>query len=222
MLALKSKSQRKRVNHKILKIKRSKRYSDRIIIILDNKSVFRIPEDAFILNPLHVGDEISSKDIKKFDKKMRFKEAKDSAYRLLSYRMRSVSEMKKRLKDKSFSTDEIENTIDHLLKLNYLNDQEFCRAFSNEKVKLKKIGPFLLKSDLFKHGLDIELIDNCINEIYNQYNIQDLIEFHLEKKKIIKNELLDKKDKKRLDNYLIRKGFSWELINNVYAEWGLI
>ena len=217
-----SKSQRKRVNHKILKIKRSKRYSDRIIIILDNKSVFRIPEDAFILNPLHVGDEISSKDIKKFDKKMRFKEAKDSAYRLLSYRMRSVSEMKKRLKDKSFSTDEIENTIDHLLKLNYLNDQEFCRAFSNEKVKLKKIGPFLLKPDLFKHGLDTELIDNCINEIYNQYNIQDLIEFHLEKKKIIKNELLDKKDKKRLDNYLIRKGFNWEQINNVYADWGLI
>ena len=153
---------------------------------------------------------------------MRFKEAKDSAYRLLSYRMRSVSEMKKRLKDKSFSTDEIENTIDHLLKLNYLTDQEFFRAFSNEKVKLKKIGPFLLKSDLFKHGLDTELIDNCINEIYNQYNIQDLIEFHLEKKKIIKNELLDKKDKKRLDNYLIRKGFNWEQINNVYAEWGLI
>ena len=210
------------MNHKILKIKRSKRYSDRIIIILDNKSVFRIPEDAFILNPLHVGDEISSKDIKKFDKKMRFKEAKDSAYRLLSYRMRSVSEMKKRLKDKSFSTDEIENTIDHLLKLNYLNDQEFCRAFANEKVKLKKIGPFLLKSELLKHGLDSELIDNCINEIYNQYNFQDLIEFHLEKKKIIKNELLDKKDKKRLDNYLIRKGFNWEQINNVYADWGLI
>ena len=69
------------------------------------------------------------------------------------------------------------------------------------------------------------LYDNCknlIKEIYNQYNIQDLIEFHLEKKKIIKNELLDKKDKKRLDNYLIRKGFNWEQINNVYAEWGLI
>ena len=133
------------MNHKILKIKRSKRYSDRIIIILDNKSVFRIPEDAFILNPLHVGDEISSKDIKKFDKKMRFKEAKDSAYRLLSYRMRSVSEMKKRLKDKSFSSYEIENTIDHLLKVNYLNDQEFCRASSNEKVKLKKNWAFFIK-----------------------------------------------------------------------------
>jgi hypothetical protein len=53
------------VNHKILKIKRSKRYSDRIIIILDNKSVFRIPEDAFILNSLHVGDEISSQRYKK-------------------------------------------------------------------------------------------------------------------------------------------------------------
>ncbi len=48
------------------------------------------------------------------------------------------------------------------------------------------------------------------------------MEFHLEKKKIIKNDLLDIKDKKRLDNYLIRKGFNWEQINNVYADWGLI
>ena len=29
-------------------------------------------------------------------------------------------------------------------------------------------------------------------------------------------------DKKRIDNYLIRKGFNWEQINNVYADWGLI
>jgi len=37
-------------NRKIIKIKRSARYSDRIIIILDDKSVFRVPEDVFILN----------------------------------------------------------------------------------------------------------------------------------------------------------------------------
>ncbi len=85
------------MNHKIIKIKRSKRYSDRIIITLDNKSVFRIPEDAFVLSPLKVGDIVSLNNIKKYDKKMRIQEARDASYRLLSYRMRSVNELKKKI-----------------------------------------------------------------------------------------------------------------------------
>ena len=95
------KNLRKRVNHKIIKIHRSSRYSDRIVIILDNKNVFRIPEDVFVLKPLRVGDFISKSEIKKYDKKMRLQEAKDTAFKFLSFRMRSQSEMRKKLKDKS-------------------------------------------------------------------------------------------------------------------------
>ena len=210
------------MNHKIIKIKRSKRYSDRIIITLDNKSVFRIPEDAFVLSPLKVGDIVSLNNIKKYDKKMRIQEARDASYRLLSYRMRSVNELKKRLQDKSFLPDEIDPVIKYLLKLNYLNDLEFARVFSREKVKIKKIGPILLKSELFKYRLDTEIIEKVVDEIYNQYDVHDLIVSHLIKKKIIKNKPLDNKDKKRLNNFLIRKGFNWDQINDVYLEWGQI
>ena len=210
------------MNHKIIKIKRSKRYSDRIIITLDNKSVFRIPEDAFVLSPLKVGDIVSLNNIKKYDKKMRIQEVRDASYRLLSYRMRSVNELKKRLQDKSFLPDEIDPVIKYLLKLNYLNDLEFARVFSREKVKIKKIGPILLKSELFKYTLDAELIEKVIDEIYNQYDVHDLIVSHLIKKKITKNKPLDNKDKKRLNNFLIRKGFNWDQINDVYLEWGQI
>ena len=79
------KSPRKRVNHKIINIKRSSRYSDRIVVRLDNKNVFRIPEDVFILKPLYIGDSISRKEIASYDKKMRRQEAKDAAYRPVSY-----------------------------------------------------------------------------------------------------------------------------------------
>ena len=94
-------NQKERVKkNKITNIKRSKRFSDRIIIQLNNKSVFRVPEDAFALKPLHVGDEITAKEINHYDDKMRIQEAKDAAFRLLSFRMRSISEMKRRLKQK--------------------------------------------------------------------------------------------------------------------------
>ena len=207
---------------KILSIKRSTRYNDRIIVKLDDKSVFRVPEDAFVLNPLHVGETVTLDEIEDYDVKMRLQEAKDAAFKLLSFRMRSIAEMRKRLKEKSFSQIEIDHVIDKLTKLNYLNDVEFGKAFVKEKIKNKKIGPKAIKSELFPHQLSPDFVDELIESVYKKYKINDLITFHLKRKKIKKNTQMNKSDLSRLNNYLLRKGFEWDNINGLYVEWGLI
>ena len=207
---------------KILSIKRSTRYNDRIIVKLDDKSVFRVPEDAFVLNPLHVGQTVSLDEIENYDVKMRLQEAKDAAFKLLSFRMRSIAEMRKRLKEKSFSQIEIDHVIDKLTKLNYLNDVEFGKAFVKEKIKNKKIGPKAIKSELFPHQLSPDFVDELVESVYKKYKINDLITFHLKRKKIKKNSQMNKSDLSRLNNYLLRKGFEWDNINGLYVEWGLI
>ena len=207
---------------KILSIKRSTRYNDRIIVKLDDKSVFRVPEDAFVLNPFHVGETITLDEIENYDVKMRLQEAKDAAFKLLSFRMRSIAEMRKRLNEKSFSQIEIEHVIDKLTKLNYLNDVEFGKAFVKEKIKNKKIGPKAIKSELFPHQLSPDFVDELIESVYKKYKINDLITFHLKRKKIKKNTQMNKSDLSRLNNYLLRKGFEWDNINGLYVEWGLI
>ncbi len=207
---------------KILSIKRSTRYNDRIIVKLDDKSVFRVPEDAFVLNPLHVGQTVTLDEIENYDVKMRLQEAKDAAFKLLSFRMRSIAEMRKRLKEKSFSQIEIDHVIDKLTKLNYLNDVEFGKAFVKEKIKNKKIGPKAIKSELFPHQLSPDFVDELIESVYKKYKINDLITFHLKRKKIKKNTQMNKSDLSRLNNYLLRKGFEWDNINGLYVEWGLI
>tara|TARA_B100001964_G_C14239624_1_gene604298 strand:- start:1482 stop:2117 length:636 start_codon:yes stop_codon:yes gene_type:complete len=207
---------------KILSIKRSTRYNDRIIVKLDDKSVFRVPEDAFVLNPFHVGETVTLDEIEDYDVKMRLQEAKDAAFKLLSFRMRSIAEMRKRLKEKSFSQIEIDHVIDKLTKLNYLNDVEFGKAFVKEKIKNKKIGPKAIKSELFPHQLSSDFVDELIESVYKKYKINDLITFHLKRKKIKKNTQMNKSDLSRLNNYLLRKGFEWDNINGLYVEWGLI
>ena len=207
---------------KILSIKRSTRYNDRIIVKLDDKSVFRVPEDAFVLNPLHVGQTVTLDEIENYDVKMRLQEAKDAAFKLLSFRMRSIAEMRKRLNEKSFSQIEIDHVIDKLTKLNYLNDVEFGKAFVKEKIKNKKIGPKAIKSELFPHQLSPDFVDKLIESVYKKYKINDIITFHLKRKKIMKNTQMNKSDLSRLNNYLLRKGFEWDNINGLYVEWGLI
>ena len=210
------------IKHKIVKIKRSKKKSDRFIIYLNNKSVLRVSEDAFILNPLKVGDLLSESDIKELVDKMNLHEAKDAAYRLLSYRMRSVSELRNRLAQKGYNDLEIENVVKHLIELNYLNDEDFGKAFVREKVKNKKIGPIALRSEVAQHNLTNDLLNKLIDHIYNEYPINDLIAFHLNKRKISKNIPLSKNDHNRLNNFLKRKGFYWDSIMSVYTEWGIL
>ncbi len=209
-------------NRKIVRVKRSSKYSDRIIIHLDDKSVFRIPEDAFVSNPLHVGETVTLEKMASFGKKMRMQEARDAAFRLLGYRMRSISEMKKRLKDKDFDEEEIGKTIHYLIDKKYLNDEEFGKAFVKEKVKNKKIGPRALKSEIYPHQLSPELIDTLITKIYQEFDLIDLIECHLIKRRIEKNHQISHKDKNKLTNFLTRKGFYWDTIQGVYHDWGLI
>ena len=209
-------------NHKIVNIKRSTKYSDRFIIYLDNKSVFKVTEDAFVLNPFHIGETVTLDEIENYDVKMRLQEAKDAAFKLLSFRMRSIAEMRKRLKEKTYSQIEIDHVIDKLTKLNYLNDVEFGKAFVKEKIKNKKIGPKAIKSELFPHQLSPDFVDELIESVYKKYKINDLITFHLKRKKIKKNTQMNKSDLSRLNNYLLRKGFEWDNINGLYVEWGLI
>ncbi len=209
-------------NRKIVKVKRSKHYSDRIIIILDDKSVFRVPEDAFVLNVLYEGDEITSEEIESYGQKMRLQEAQDSAFRLLGFRMRSISEMRKRLKEKDFDGEEIEQTVRYLIDQKYLNDEEFGRAFVREKVRNKMIGPKALKAELFPHHLSTELTESLIQEVYQEFDPVSLVESHLIKRRIEKKTPLNDKDKKRLSNFLFRKGFDWGTIQDVYHNWGLV
>ncbi len=215
--------QKQRVKkNKIIKIKRSNRFRDRIIIRLDNKSVFRVPEDVFALKPLNVGDKITADDINYYDDKMRVQEVKDAAFRLLSFRMRSISEMKRRLKQKSFKDVEINQVVNELIKLDLLNDATFAKMFISEKIKNKKIGPRALRSELFPHHLSSDLINRLIDKAYKKNDINELISFHLNRKKINKSIQLNKKELTRLNNYLLRKGFEWDNISDVYHEWGLM
>lgn len=209
-------------NSKVIRIKRSKNVNDRINVYLENKNVFSIPEDVFVLSPFNVGDTLNEKEIESLNKKLRLRKAKDFALRLLSFRMRSIGEIKKRLHEKGYNNEEIKVVVNRMIDLNYLDDKKFGKAFVRAKVKNKKIGPLALSSELLPYFLPKELVDELIQEVYEEFKPYDLIEFHLNKRGLKREVLIDKKLKKRTDNFLVRKGFKWETIRSVYLDWGFI
>ena len=84
------------------------------------------------------------------------------------------------------------------------------------------MGPRLFQDQLFKYQIEASLIDQTLSEIYEQIDPHTLIEMHLEKRSITKGNILDNNQKKKLNDYLSRKGFTWAQINEVCAEWGIV
>jgi len=203
---------------KIVEIKPQVRNPQRKTLIFDDGSVFGISEDVFISNKFVIGSEISDEFYDKVINDELRSKVYNSAVLLLGYRMRSCAELKDRLIEKKYPIDLIDDNIDKLLKMEYLNDEEFAITFAHDKIKSKKIGPIALRIEFSPHKIESKLLENTINDVYEKYPISDLIKQLLDKKKIAFGMKLEQKTKKRIQDLLKRKGFSWNDISTVFSE----
>ena len=199
---------------KVVDIQVQKRRKNRRNIYLDDGSVFGVSEDVFISIPIHIGDTISDQvfnDILESDSKSKIY---NSAISLLSYRMRSKSELKDRLIRKNYNEDGIMDVINNLELKGYLDDEKFAYAFAKEKVKNKLIGPAALKFEMSAHKLDLELIDRTINSIYDMFPQKMIINRLITKWKVKDSIGKDPKIKSKIINRLKNKGFYWDDIQS--------
>lgn len=208
-------SQKGMGNLKVLSVQISKRKPGLRIVKCNDGSVFRISEDAFILNPVSEGDELNERDARILKESNQKQEVLESAYYLLNYRMRSEAELQNRLLQKGFDLPEIQNAIQSLKKNGYVNDREFAVAFAREKVKNKHIGLKALTYEFLPHKIDSQILAVVYDEIYREFPPLELIEYHLRKLRKSGQIKLEQKEKNRIINTLKRKGFEWELIRIV-------
>src|SRR4030042_1258169 len=90
--------------------------------------------------------------------------AKSSAFKLLSYRIRSCKEISDKLKDKGFSQDTIAAVIRDLKRIDYLDDYKFAKEFIESRLIHNPKGEKLLRYELLKKGVDKNTIDELLRE----------------------------------------------------------
>jgi regulatory protein len=203
---------------KITNISPQVRNPKRKTLTFDDGSVFGISEDVFVLYNFKIDEEIDEDLYNTIFIDETKSKIFNSAVRLLSYRMRSCNELKKRLIEKKYPENLIDKTIDKLLEMGYLNDLEFAEAFAHDKVNNRMIGPIALRNEFGPYYIDSEVIDRAISSVYNNFPTKKLIEQLIAKKKFKPGSRLDQKTKKRLIDFLKRKGFTWNDISQVLSD----
>ncbi|MEO8514255.1 MAG: RecX family transcriptional regulator [Ignavibacteria bacterium] len=199
----------------ITKIDKQKKNNKRYNLYIDGEFFCGIYDDTILKFGIASGDEISEKnmnEIRDFDEYMYGKKA---AFDFLSYRVRSISEIKKKLRTKKLSEENIEKVIVHLTELHLVNDEDFARQLVKEKIKNKPAGRKLLQQKLFEKGIPKTIGEEVLNSILTEETEKELALKVYDKLKPKLKGLEIQERKRKIYETLARKGFDYEIINEI-------
>ncbi len=175
-------------------------------------------EEIVAVLGLKVGQEVDKKRIKEILHKEEIKRAKDYAFKLLSYRPRSIKEIQDRLKKKDYSSKIILEVIKSLKRLKFLNDKEFARMWVESRIKTRPMGRYRLYQELIQKGIDRDLIEKILNDYREEEEIKLARELAQRKLKRSYQNLDEVTTKRKLYGFLQRRGFSYDIIQEVMKE----
>lgn len=145
------------------------------------------------------------------DQEQQLLKARDCAFRLLKFRQRSTQEIRQRLEKSGFGVKIINQTVAYLKQLNYLNDEDFARFWLRSRMESHPAGWPLLCYQLRQKGIAEEVVEKVSLELGGQYD-QDQAAKQLVALLGRRYQRLNPlKRKKRLYDYLRRRGFSQEI-----------
>ncbi len=136
------------------------------------------------------------------------------ALKYLTYRPRTIYELKFYLGKKGCKEEIIESTIEKLKCQGYLDDYEYTVNWLNYHLSRGKDGPALLEYKLLQKGVSKDIIKEALKETMDEdmelKTAQDIIE-----KKFGEISELSYEEKQRAGANLQRKGFSYDTIVKV-------
>ena len=123
----------------------------------------------------------------------------------ISYRARSKNEIMTRFRLKGYDSNSIQNSVNKLESSGFVNDESFAKIFINHLVLEKKLGRKAVYFKMIPHKIDKAIMESILDEAYEENPPEVLLQSHIEK--FTKGKKISAKDRKRLYNLLMRKGF---------------
>ena len=99
---------------------------------------------------------------------------------------RCISEVSKKLTTWGVSPAEQQRIIDRLQDEGFINEERYCRAFVNDKLRFNRWGRVKIRAALYEKQLPREYIAQAIEEIDDEEYMQTLHDIVATKQKIIR------------------------------------
>lgn len=139
------------------------------------------------------------------------KEATLKLMKYCTYQERCHTEVEKRLQQYALTPLERQEVITNLISEDFLNEERFAKAFVNDKYKLNRWGRVRIQNELKSRKISDYLIQKALGEIDESLYLENFDHLFKKRFKAVK-ETNPWKKKKKIADYLYRRGYESELI----------
>ena len=135
-----------------------------------------------------------------------------------AYQERNHKEVKEKLYSYGLYKDQVEVLISRLIQENFLNEERYAIAYAGGKFRMKDWGKNKIKFGLKQHQVSDYCIKKALKTIDEDEYVQKLKKLYSVKEKTLKSEKSIFIKKRKMQQYLMLKGYESSLINELFSK----
>jgi len=199
--------------NKITAIEPQQKNPQRVNIYLDGEFTFGLA--CITAGWLKVGQELSQEKIAALQAEDANELAYQKALHFLSYRLRSSAEVRQNLSKRGTPEPLVEETLNRLQRAGLVNDQEFARAWVENRNTFQPRSKSVLRMELRRKGLSDEIVQPVLDEQVNEKTLA----FEAARKYARRLAGLGWPEfRQKLFGFLARRGFSYTTLSPIVSE----
>ena len=183
-----------------------KRNRQRVSVYLDGRFAFGLA--AIEAARLRVGQFLSDEEIALLQKRDGVERAAERALNLLSYRPRSRAEVRRRLAQKGYEEETVEEALDRLTRAGLLDDRAFAHYWVENRFQFNPRGVAVLRQELWQKGVDQAIVEEVLAEYDEETAAARAAEAAVRRLRRLDPPTF----RRRLSDYLRRRGFPYAVI----------
>ena len=199
---------------RIERIEASKHKRGRVLVFLADGACLKITEQELLDFRLRSGDELDEDSLERLKAAAGVSNVRASAADLIGKRAMSRRDLERKLQDRGASAADARYAAEWLEAIGALDDAQYAASLVRHYGSMG-YGPARVREKLYEKGVPRELWEDALEELPEP---EDQIDRFLEGK--LRGRTPEEKEKKRLTDALLRRGYSWPQVKAAWLRRG--
>ena len=199
---------------RIDRIEASQHKRGRVLVFLEDGACLKITEQELLDFGLRAGDELDKPTLDRLKEAAGVSNVKATAADLIGKRAMSRRDLERKLREKGASEAEARYAAEWLEAIGAINDAEYAALLAQHCAR-QGYGPARVREKLYEKGVPRELWDDALDTLPDS---AEAVDRFLAGK--LHGRAPEEKEKKRLTDALLRRGFSWGDVKAAWARLG--
>jgi regulatory protein len=203
----------------ISSVEPQKKDPSRVSVFVDGEFAFGVEASLAAEHGFRKGVLVGPEDVKLALTQDAVQRAFNAAVHLLSFRMRTVQEIHRRLVQKGFDDAEAEVAVRRLTSRGYLNDRRLAKDYAQSRIHVRGEGLHRIRATLLRRGVGRDIVEEVLGDIQSEVAWLEIAREQAHRRWQRLGTTTDsRRRQKKLFDFLLRRGFDYDIARRVTAE----